>query len=184
MKRFQHLPRSFLGAARARARAVKSRSRARTLFGRRRCVDITRNVAAVAPERSSLAYGPVVPEEHNSSRSITPRAIISSFQRGSPEVSLLPSSTFFFFFFFSLLFVPPTHAHAAGPRRYAYVRIYAYLSRCSSYGVYKFRAIPNANNIPVIFVVLFYFIFFSLPKALRRQNLDDIAESFERRVRS
>lgn len=60
------------------------------MLGRRRCVDITRNVAAVAPERSSLAYGPVVPEEHNSSRSITPRAIISSFQRDSPEVFLPP----------------------------------------------------------------------------------------------
>lgn len=72
------------------ARAIKKFALARTLFGRRRCVDITRNVAAVAPERSSLAYGPVVPEEHNSSRSITPRAIISSFQRGSPEVFLPP----------------------------------------------------------------------------------------------
>lgn len=71
------------------------------LVGRRRCANITRNVAAVAPsvrERSSLAYGPVVPEEHNSSRSITPRAIISSFQKPSPEVFHLrllvyPSST-------------------------------------------------------------------------------------------
>lgn len=72
------------------------------LVGRRRCANITRNVAAVAPsvrERSSLAYGPVVPEEHNSSQSITPRAIIYSFQKPSPKVFHLrllayPSPTF------------------------------------------------------------------------------------------
>lgn len=138
MKRFQHLARSFLDGA--RTRAVKSRSRARTLFGRRRCVDITRNVAAVAPERSSLAYGPVVPEEHNSSRSITPRAIISSFQRGSSEVFLLHLP----FFFLSLLFVPPTHAHVAGPRRHAYVRTRTW-RRCGSYGVNK-SALPRTRT--------------------------------------
>lgn len=124
MRRFQHLTRAFLSGA--RARAVKSCSRARTLFGRRRCVDITRNVAAVAPERSSLAYGPVVPEEHNSSRSITPRAIISSFQRGSPEVFLLPSSSFtFFFFFFALRSADARTRRESPPIR---VRAYAYLT--------------------------------------------------------
>lgn len=73
----------------ARTRRIRLEDDSSALVGRRRCANITRNVAAVAPsvrERSSLAYGPVVPEEHNSSRSITPRAIISSFQKPSPEV--------------------------------------------------------------------------------------------------
>lgn len=64
-----------------------SKGNSKSLFGRRRCANIIRNVVAVAPsvrERSSLAYGPVVPEEHNNPRSITPRAIISSFQKPSP----------------------------------------------------------------------------------------------------
>lgn len=41
---------------------------------------IMRNAKSIRVEWSSLAYGPVVPEKHNSSRSITPRAIISFFQ--------------------------------------------------------------------------------------------------------
>lgn len=86
-------------------------------------------MAAVAPERSSLAYGPVVPEEHNSSRSITPRAIISSFQRGSPEVFLLPSSSSFTFslsfFFFTLRSADARTRRGSPPIR---VHAYAYLT--------------------------------------------------------
>lgn len=84
------------------AKKIRVEGNSPALVGRRRCANITRNVAAVAPsvrERSSLAYGPVVPEEHNSSQSITPRAIISSFQKPSPKVFHLhllayPSPTF------------------------------------------------------------------------------------------
>jgi len=143
-----HPTRAFLASEKKCACDKKVRA-CETLFGRRRCVDITRNVAAVAPERSSLAYGPVVLEEHNSSRSITPRAIISSFQRDSPEVFLpLPpsscSSSPSSFSTFSSSSPTPRHTGASSFRRRTHTpRVPADTRTCvrvpdaNSYGMYK-----------------------------------------------